>query len=175
MFEVVVLVAIITIVFTGLLIAGYIQYYENAPIEDIRRLLKESYVILALLELAFGLLGLFSFKVQAIIQFLDWWLFYQASRKYPYIFSMDSFFPIKVVLVTLFKAVISIKTSFLIPYRSLVFPYIMTTVCLLPLLFAFSYPYEDSVSLISIEKKTNFNSSEIKTKHNKETRACSLG
>lgn len=146
MFEAVVLVAIITIVFTGLLLAGYIQYYENAPIEDIRKLLKESYLILALLELVFGLFGLISFRVQVIIQLLDWWLFYQASSKYPYIFSMDSFFPIKMIFVTLFKAFISIRTSFHIYHRSLIFPYIMVTVCVLPLLFAFSYPYEDSVS-----------------------------
>ncbi|OII73659.1 uncharacterized protein cubi_03457 [Cryptosporidium ubiquitum] len=155
MFETVVLVAILTILFTGLLLAGYIQYYENAPIEDIRKLLKESYITLALLELLFGLFGLFSFKTQLILQFLDWWLFYQASNKYPYIFSMDSFFPVKMILVTLFKAIISIRSSFNIPFRSLIFPYIMSTVCILPLLFAFSYPYEDSKLAHVVWDKSN--------------------
>ncbi|KAL3126454.1 hypothetical protein CHM_8g2310 [Cryptosporidium hominis] len=155
MFETVVLVAIFTIVFTGLIMAGYIQYYENAPIEDIRKLLKESYMILALMELLFGLFGIISFKVEIVLQFLDWWLFYQASNKYPYIFSMDSFFPVKVIIVTLIKAIISIRTSFNIPFRSLIFPYIMSTVCILPLLFAFSYPYEDSVTHIVWDKSND--------------------
>ncbi|KAK9170915.1 putative integral membrane protein [Cryptosporidium meleagridis] len=155
MFETVVLVAIFTIVFIGLIMAGYIQYYENAPLEDIRKLLKESYIILALMELLFGLFGIISFKVEIVLQFLDWWLFYQASDKYPYIFSMDSFFPVKVIFVTLIKAIISIRTSFNIPFRSLIFPYIMSTVCILPLLFAFSYPYEDSKLAHVVWDKSN--------------------
>ncbi|KAF7456385.1 putative integral membrane protein [Cryptosporidium felis] len=145
MFGSIILVAVSTIMATGVVMVGYIQYYEQAPIEDIRKLLKESYTTLALMELVFGLFGIFGFRAQLVLQFLNWWLFYQASYKYPYIFSMDSFFPVKVLLVTLIKAIISIRSSFNIHQKCLIFPFIMLTVCILPLLFAFSYPFDDSV------------------------------
>ncbi|KAK6590260.1 hypothetical protein RS030_172619 [Cryptosporidium xiaoi] len=133
-----------SLVFVGFFFSGYIQYSECAPIEDIRMFLKDGYISLSLFELLLGLSGLISVKNQLIIQFLNWWIFFQGSKKYPYIFKINSFFPVKMVFMTMVKAIIIIKSSFKIPHVCLIFPYLLITICVLPLLFAFSYPFEDS-------------------------------
>ncbi|KAH8740643.1 hypothetical protein FG386_002605 [Cryptosporidium ryanae] len=138
------LVVILSLLLISIFFSGYIRYSEYAPIEDIRIFLKDGYISLSLFELLLGLSGLISVKNQLVIQFLNWWIFCQGSKKYPYIFKINSFFPIKMAFMTLIKAVIIIKSSFKIPYVCLVFPYLLITICVLPLLFAFSYPFEDS-------------------------------
>ncbi|KAL7068612.1 hypothetical protein ACR3K2_09510 [Cryptosporidium serpentis] len=140
----IVIFAICSIFCMAIGLALYIQYNEKISIESTRHFLKDSVLYLCLFQISFYMLGIIKFKILISTLFIDWWAFYDGSVRYPFIFGPHSFYPAKMVLLSLIKAVITVRYASKFSYPPLILPYVIVCVCLLPLLFAFSYPYEDS-------------------------------